>query len=71
MLKISYKIIEKYYPKRRRKPIRRGYCKICGSKLSNEHSIERGIGKGCLSKNVMVILEIVPDNQPAESVASA
>jgi hypothetical protein len=61
MLKIRYKLLKKYQAKQRRKPIRHGYCKICGSKLSDEHSIERGIGKGCLSKNVAIILEIIPD----------
>lgn len=74
MLKISYKLLEKYRPKQRRKPIRKGYCTICGSKLSDEHSIERGIGKGCLSKNVAIILEIIPDAAPNpshESLASS
>lgn len=64
MLKISYRLMEKYHHKQRRKPVRHGYCQICGSKLSDEHSIERGIGKGCLSKNVAIVLEIVPDDLP-------
>ncbi len=62
MLKISYKLLEKYHTKQRRKPVRHGYCKVCGSKLSDKRSIERGIGKGCLAHNVAIILEIVPDN---------
>lgn len=62
MLKISYRLIERYQGKTRRKPIRQGFCKICGSKLSDKRSIERGIGKVCLSHNVMIILEITPDN---------
>lgn len=64
MLKISYRLMEKYHHKQRRKPVRHGYCQICGSKLSDEHSIERGIGKGCLAKNVAIILEIIPDDLP-------
>jgi len=61
MLRIRYKMLEKYHAKQRRKPVRKGYCKICGSKLSDAHSIERGIGKGCLANNVAIVLEIVPD----------
>lgn len=63
-LKISYRLMEKYVPKHRRKPVRRGYCQICGSKLSDERSIERGIGKGCLAHNVAIVLEFIPDNLP-------
>lgn len=65
MVKISYRIMEKYVPKRRRKPIRKGYCQICGSKLTDERSIERGIGKGCLAQNVAIILEFIPDELTA------
>jgi hypothetical protein len=70
MLKISYRLIERYRGKKRRKPIRHGYCKICGSKLSDERSIERGIGRVCLSHNVMIVLEIVPDS-PADACVSS
>ena len=62
MIKIRYKLLEPYRAKTRRKLIRKGYCQICGSKLSDEKSIERGIGKGCLAHNVAIILEIVPDD---------
>ena len=62
MLKIRYKLLEPYRAKTRRKPIRKGYCQICGSKLSDERSIERGIGRGCLAHNVAIILEIIPDD---------
>jgi len=61
MIKIRYKALHSQSKKNRRKPIRQGYCQICGAKLSDSKSIERGIGKHCLAKNVAIILEIVPD----------
>lgn len=61
MLKIRYKVLGHHPKKNRKKPIRGGYCQICGSKLTDERSIERGIGKRCLANNVAIILEIVPD----------
>lgn len=61
-IKISYKPIERYQAKRRKQSVRKGYCKICGGKLTNEKSIDRGIGQRCLSHNAMIIMEFVPDN---------
>lgn len=65
MLKISYGIMQdphyKYHARNRKKPIRRGYCQVCGSKLSNPDSIERGIGSGCLAKRMVIVLEMIPD----------
>ena len=64
MLKISYKVLESISGKNRRGRVRRGYCQVCGAKLSDPKSIERGIGKHCLANNVAIILEFVPDNAP-------
>jgi hypothetical protein len=54
--------MNKYRAKKRRRPVREGYCQICGSKLSDKRSIERGIGKICLTHNVAIVLEIIPDD---------
>ncbi len=62
MLKISYKLIEPYRAKKRKKPVRHGYCKLCGSKLKAQKSIELGIGRGCMGRHVAIVLEIVPDD---------
>ena len=64
MLKISYKVLESISGKNRRGRVRRGYCQVCGSKLSDPKSIERGIGKQCLANNVAIILKFIPDNAP-------
>lgn len=64
MLKISYKLMEPYRAKKRKKPVRHGYCQLCGSKLSDAKSIELGIGRGCMGKHVAIVLEIVPDDLP-------
>lgn len=64
MLKISYKVLESISGKNRRGRVRRGYCQVCGAKLSDPKSIERGTGKHCLANNVAIILEFVPDNAP-------
>ena len=64
MLKIRYQILEPHTrmnKKHRQKPIRKGYCQVCGAKLSSARSIERGIGKHCLIHNVAIVLEIIPD----------
>lgn len=69
MLKITHKVLESISGKQRRKPIRKGYCKVCGSKLSSEKSIEIGIGQRCLANHVAIILEIIPD-EPQNTACS-
>lgn len=64
MIKISQKIMKSRTNKNRRKPIREGYCRVCGSKLSDEKSIAIGIGQRCLAHSVAIVLEIIPDEQP-------
>lgn len=67
MLKISYKLMEPYCAKKRKKPVRHGYCKLCGSKLSDAKSIEMGIGRGCLGRHFAIVLEIIPDAAPNQT----
>jgi hypothetical protein len=58
---ISYKFYNHLPAKNRRGRIRRGYCSICGSKLTNQKSIDLGIGAGCRRKTVAIVFNIIPE----------
>jgi len=61
-LKLRIKIVElepHYHAgsKKRARKIRDGYCKSCGSKLSDELSIKRGYGPRCFEKCTAIVFE--------------
>lgn len=62
-VKIHFALIPSYSAKHRKQRVRKGYCRICGSKLSDEKSIEIGIGKNCRRKYAEIILEIPSEAQ--------
>lgn len=45
------------------KKIRPGYCKNCGSKLTDELSIKRGFGRECFEKCTAIVFETFDDSQ--------
>lgn len=47
----------------RRKKIREGYCRACGSKLTKPESIARGFGDKCFEKNSMIVFDIREDGK--------
>jgi hypothetical protein len=62
-VKIRFELIHPYVAKKRKKPIRKGYCQICGAKLTNEKSIDLGVGINCRRKYAKIILEIPGEAQ--------